>query len=531
MQLSHKLEADTIFPVCRSLLPQELWEKMVGTGDEFEPDKFPNTLALQSGNPGIPKYIADLARLERTLYKIGHNSPEFSSWEIDKIIANPNLDLLELNWKNLCSLLTREEKAPIKPEPGREMVMVWKPPGSERPKAQTAAYDDLLALKIVVEEIDPETAAVSGFPATAVDRAIDQAILKGILLSPPSRIRRNPSLFSTDAIIDERFLSAEVFTLQWHITQACDLHCKHCYDRSSRKAIPLQKALDILDSFHSFCRERHVWGQVSFTGGNPLLYPHFTELYQRASEQGFSLAILGNPASRETIEELLAIEQPVFYQVSLEGLQDHNDAIRGPGHFERVIDFLDILRELDVFSMVMLTLTQDNMEQVIPLAEYLQGRTDSFTFNRLSMVGEGANLKPADREKFARFLESYMEAAQENPIMHLKDNLFNILHTQKGLEPVGGCTGFGCGAAFNFLTLLPDGQVHACRKFPSPLGNILKKDLAAIYDSDKAEQYRQGCMSCRSCTIRPVCGGCLANAHSFGLNIFEEHDPYCFMLQ
>ena len=34
------------------------------------------------------------------------------------------------------------------------------------------------------------------------------------------------------------------------------------------------------------------------------------------------------------------------------------------------------------------------------------------------------------------------------------------------MEPFGGCTGFGCGAAFNFMAVLPDGEVHACRKVP-----------------------------------------------------------------
>lgn len=54
--------------------------------------------------------------------------------------------------------------------------------------------------------------------------------------------------------------------------------------------------------------------------------------------------------------------------------------------------------------------------------------------------------------------------------MGLKDNLFNLVLAEGGEAPFGGCTGNGCGAAFNFVTLLSDGEVHACRKFPSPLG-------------------------------------------------------------
>ena len=148
---------------------------------------------------------------------------------------------------------------------------------------------------------------------------------------------------------------------------------------------------------------KHVKGQVSFTGGNPLLHPDFSAIYQAAAHLGFTLAILGNPAPRDRIDELIAIQRPSFFQVSLEGLPEYNDYIRGIGHFERVMNFLDLLRDLDVYSMVMLTLTRDNLEQVIPLGERLRGRADAFYFNRLARVGEGASLELPSRERLYCF--------------------------------------------------------------------------------------------------------------------------------
>ena len=87
------------------------------------------------------------------------------------------------------------------------------------------------------------------------------------------------------------------------------------------------------------------------------------------------------------------------------------------------------------------------------------------------------------KERYAAFLKDYLKAAEENPVMGIKDNLFNILLQEKDSELFGGCTGFGCGAAFNFLSVLPDGEVHACRKFPSAIGNILQQGIADVYDS------------------------------------------------
>ena len=268
---------------------------------------------------------------------------------------------------------------------------------------------------------------------------------------------------------------------------------------------------------------------MSFTGGNPLLHPDFLRLYREASERGFFLGILGNPARKADLESLLAIQTPAFYQVSLEGLEQHNDHIRGDGHFQNVLAFLDLLRENDIYSKIMLTLTRDNIDQVIELGTFLQGRTDLFTFNRLSLVGEGANLVMPDPSRFREFLEEYIEAGRRCSVFDLKDNLFNILLDERNESTFGGCTGYGCGAAFNFVSVLPSGEVHACRKFPSPIGNLRSDSLAEIYHSERAKVYRKGPNECCSCRLNAVCRGCLAASYSRGLNIFSDRDPYCFL--
>ena len=445
-----------------------------------------------------------------------------------RAILNPTLCILQLSWRGLGPLALADG-APGAPAPGEEVLLVWRSPWTAEVLARAAAPRDLLALKLVAEEIDPAAAAAGG-PLTAAEigEVLAGAADCGIILAPRPLIRR-PDDFPAGEVTDPSFFASSWFTLQWHLTQACDLHCRHCYDRSDRAAVPREAALRVLDDLVAFCRARRVAGAVSFSGGNPLLHPHFTEIYAAAAERGLGLAILGNPAPRRRIEELLAVRAPRFFQVSLEGLPGHNDWVRGEGHFARTEAFLRDLKELGVPTMVMLTLTEDNIDQVLPLAARLRGLVDDFHFNRLAMVGEGARLRLPDRARYERFLEEYLAAAERDPALGLKDNLINIALHRRGAPPFGGCTGFGCGAAFNFLALLPDGEAHACRKFPSPVGNAVRAGLAAVYDSAAARRYRAGCAACSGCAIRPVCGGCLAVAHGFGLDPLRERDPLCFL--
>jgi selenobiotic family peptide radical SAM maturase len=469
-------------------------------------------------------FLADLAALEYTRYTLSGISVA-DGVTVGERTVNPALQLVPVHWHNLPLFL--DDQA-IVPERGDEWVLVWKKPGTGVVRTITATGHDLLALKIVSEGMGSrEAACLGGVTVGAIDDILTAAIQRGLLLAPESLLVRRGS-FPRGKNIDPCYFSAPTFTLQWHVTQVCDLHCRHCYDRSDRKDMDLSQGIKVLDDLYDFCQTHHVFTQVTFTGGNPLLYPHFNTLYQEAADRGFMTAVLGNPMPRKRIEEILALQKPEFYQVSLEGLAAHNDYIRGVGHFKRTLDFLDLLRELGIYSMVMLTLTRTNMTEVLALAELLKDRVDLFTFNRLAMVGEGAALASVAPDAFPAFLQEYLQAAAKNPCMGVKDNLFNLLRHEQTIPYRGGCAGYGCGAGFNFVSLLPDGEVHACRKLPSLIGNMYQQTLGEIYHGQEAGQYRQGSTACKDCEVRPVCGGCLAVAYGYGRDIFRDLDPYCW---
>lgn len=526
MNFLDKLES--IFSTCRLTLGSQTWGGVVAAlGENVKPERFPDALSSLNASMALPEYLGDLARLEWQLHRT-QSLPLGRPFQINRAMVNPSLTMVASPWKYLADLIRMKTRG-VTPIKTPSHVIIWRHPQTDTLHYKEAETIDLLALKLIVEQVDLKTAASLG-NATPGDlqHAIDQAVTQGMLISPGSRIHRAACGKNAFDPCFEPFLTSDVFTLQWHITQQCDLHCKHCYDRSDRVAMPEAEAMKVLADLFDFCRQMHVRGQVTFTGGNPLLYPHIERIYQVAVQYGFGIAILGNPGPIDHLRKLIKIVKPLYFQVSLEGLASHNDVIRGKGHFDRSIRFLEQLRELGIFTMVMLTLTNDNRDQVLPLAGYLKNRVDAFNFNRLSAVGEGAALAMVENEDYVLFLKDYLSAAEANPIMGLKENLFNLIRCESGQPPFGGCTGHGCGAAFNFMALLPDGDIHACRKFPSLLGNMLDTRLMDIYHSELAERYRTGSIACRQCSLNPVCRGCMAVSHSLGMDIFHDKDPFCF---
>ncbi|MDZ7762134.1 MAG: thio(seleno)oxazole modification radical SAM maturase SbtM [Desulfovermiculus sp.] len=518
-----------LFPACRKLMGERLWSLAGKAFVSHDPGEFSEFLQefLRDGLSDL-QYLPDLARLELAIARVRECS---HTKRIDEGIAvHPCLELLELEWTNVCSLVPdSQSRNHLPPDPGREKILVW-PEGKGQVQCRPATDNDLLALKLVVEGISvPEAAGQTGYRASRIWPVINQAVQNNILIRGQSLIQRKFPEFEAQPSWAAKYLTADVFTLQWHVTQACDLKCRHCYGRESRNPLDLDRAMYVLDDFDRFCRQKNVHGQISFTGGNPMLYPHLATVHEAAVDRGFTVGILGNPAPEEQLKELQLSGPVSFYQLSLEGLAEHNDFIRGSGHYQSVLDFLDTLKKLGIFSMVMLTLTKANTRQVLDLAESLQGRADLFTFNRLSMVGSGAYLTPADKEEFKDLLYAYQNKAKDLKGVGFKDNLFNLVRYEQDGPLFGGCTGYGCGAAFNFVAVLCDGEVHACRKFPSPLGNVFSSSLQDIYDSQLAQRYREGPTECKGCPIRPVCRGCLAVVSSSGLDVFQDKDPYCFV--
>ena len=526
---SHELQIKRIFPACCKSVSADAWSALFRrTENEFKWENFPGIINSIANELDLPEYLNELAELEAAMESCREMQSHLPG-RVEQKMLNPSLRILNLNWQGLTRIINSKNGGESVPRKGAETILIWFDPGREKARAQRATNQNLLALKIASEGLHiGRTALEHGANVAGMHRAMDQAQIKGLILGPETLLARDQDIFKVREKAFQRFLQPGVFTLQWHITQACDLNCKHCYDRSSRKHMPFEQAFTVLDELEQFCSSKNVRAKVTFTGGNPLLYPRFNDLYLETVRRGFPVSILGNPASRQRIEELAAIQTPSFYQLSLEGLPEHNDFVRQQGYFDRVMDFLPILKDLGIRSQIMLTLTSENMDQVLPLGEILRGKTDIFTFNRLSAVGEGANLLMPDPDDYQAFLREYMRETEKNPVLGLKDNLINTIRDENRCKPFGGCTGFGCGAGFNFLTLLSDGEIHACRKFPSYMGNIFQEGLVPVYNSPAGRKYRAGSASCRGCGLLPACGGCQAVIFSTGLDPSRDRDPYCF---
>ena len=107
--------------------------------------------------------------------------------------VNPTLHVLPLSWRHLGphAVYKTPEAGTQQPEPGEEVLIVWKSPLDGRVIARAAGTDDLLAVKLVVEGISPHVAAASGSVSEGgIENILARAADSGIILAPRPLIRR-----------------------------------------------------------------------------------------------------------------------------------------------------------------------------------------------------------------------------------------------------------------------------------------------------------------------------------------------------
>ena len=132
------------------------------------------------------------------------------------------------------------------------------------------------------------------------------------------------------------------FSIQWHITDACDQRCKHCYIFSEGHprlvTTPLAQLKSTYAQIVRFCEKLGRTPYLYLTGGDLVLHPDFWTLLEMLRKDHTRFCIMGNPfhLSDEVCSRMRECGC-VKYQLSLDGLEATHDAFRKPGSYRATL--------------------------------------------------------------------------------------------------------------------------------------------------------------------------------------------------
>lgn len=157
--------------------------------------------------------------------------------------------------------------------------------------------------------------------------------------------------------------------LWMHITDRCNLACRHCMFSSGPDAVrelslsQLNRHLE--DAAKQGCR------LFALTGGEPFVHPDFKALIENIlSIPDSRIAILTNGLLLEKRFLSSWPRKRIHLQISIDGRPEHHESLRGRGTFERVEQQLNWLRQEDWPFTLSCCVTSDNANDLTWFVEY-----------------------------------------------------------------------------------------------------------------------------------------------------------------
>jgi radical SAM protein with 4Fe4S-binding SPASM domain len=321
------------------------------------------------------------------------------------------------------------------------------------------------------------------------------------------------------------------------ITSRCDLACRHCFNDSGQG--PTHE-LSLVDLTYLFDQVREMGiERIRISGGEPTLHPDFSAVVIEAHRRGLQVSInthgLYSSQTRAQIAEL-PIE---LFIVSLDGLRDVNDSIRGTGVFDRAVDTAAWLVDLERSVTLGVHLTRSAVDDVAGLIALAAKLDAGIKFAPLRPLGRAQQhlrkeiLCPADFYKAVRIIT---RLRGEYPGIQISTD-FDILRPVEPSHPLSPSRG-SCPAGRSMLNVNYDGYVYPCAFLITPqrefaAGHLHETPLLTLWRESpvflpfRTLEKNAICQNCFAYGLTCV-GGCVAVSY-LTTGRLDAHDPTCFI--
>jgi MoaA/NifB/PqqE/SkfB family radical SAM enzyme len=281
----------------------------------------------------------------------------------------------------------------------------------------------------------------------------------------------------------------DLFYIQWHITNFCNLRCRHCYQEDFSKAQDLDRRglKKVSDNLLETLISWNKMACVHLTGGEPILKPELFWLLDYLNHSPFvdELGIITNGVSlnQAILESLSAFSKLKKIKISLDGADDEtNDSIRPKGSFEGVIQNLALIKEKNRFEVIfMFTVMRKNYKGLLSLYKLCQDLDlNGLILERFIPLGRGKEMmnEVLDRHEWRELLETLFALFSVSKEEVLPYQAFEVIFREDGTELLGA----PCIVGRDGLCIMPEGTVFPCRRFPIAIGNLLNDSLKEIWE-------------------------------------------------
>lgn len=319
------------------------------------------------------------------------------------------------------------------------------------------------------------------------------------------------------------------------VTDTCNFKCPMCqYVSSDSTEFRLNKHGPMeLELFRKLLKETPGTPLVAFAGGEPLLHPQIDILISHAHTKGHPTWLTTNGWFLEKYAHAICDAGLDFLVVSLDGLAEIQNRIRGEQSFEHIIKGVTEIMKLpnrpEIF--INIAISDLNTGQIVPVYEVAAGLgVDGIDINHLWMHPDDMveifneqlvlgtptdhvkwNIHPEDInietvidsiDEVKRRSRKSTLVVMENP--HLNHHEIKTWYSR----PAQVVKWKSSRCAWNRMRVWPDGRVKACRSIV--VGNISREHAMAVWNGPRMRKFRQRLSRDE---LFPICVRCCDLAH------------------
>ena len=267
-------------------------------------------------------------------------------------------------------------------------------------------------------------------------------------------------------------------------TSACNMHCKGCWAGTYGNQNNL--SFEDMDKLISEGKELGIYLYM-LTGGEPLVRKDdILKLAKKHNDVELSIYTNSSLIDEEFCKKVVELGN-ITFQLSIEGTPETNDGRRGAGHFDKVMQAMDLLKKYGIVFGTSICYTKDNIEAVTS-DDFLKMITDKgarfgFYFHYMPTGNKAApELLPTPEQRKYMIKRIRYIRSDECPIE------FFPMDFQNDGEFVGGCIAGGR----NYFHVNSAGDAEPCVFIHYSDSNIHDKSILEILKSPLFMAYYKG---------------------------------------
>lgn len=324
----------------------------------------------------------------------------------------------------------------------------------------------------------------------------------------------------------------------FELTPRCNMNCKMCYIRMSEQEMAHIGRERTVDEWLDIAKQAKDAGMLFLllTGGEPLLYDGFWELYTELKKMGLLISINTNAVlmTDEVISKFIELP-PYKINVTVYGGSDetYSRLCRCPGGFARAVGAVKKLKSAGIYVKINGSITPENVDDIddcFNIAKEVGAPCSlgCYMFPPVRRSGQESNrFSPTQAGRYQAFIDKFRYSQKD-----FDDTIKKIESADRGECPENIPFAFRCRAGRSSFWITWNGKMNACGMMDTFSLDPFKDGFLSCWEKINSSICEAVALSgCKGCPNREICKVCPAIAYAETGDVNGRPGYICKMLE